>query len=144
MTNIKQILDMPIGQRLGGFVLTIKTAKKTWQINDVWYHQVLVMDETGEMWADFKIGTYKPLHRGSAYRVIVAEVQHEEKHGKKLFVDQFAPIVDIGEPSEPFYQGESERVVRSKIKCLLVAAYIQAGARIDETEINGLVEYIIK
>lgn len=147
--DIKQILQMPIGQKLGGFVLAVKTAKKKWQIGDNWVHQVLFVDSTGEILADVNIGKYIPLQRGREYRVVVAEVQAEEKLGKKLYVDQFAAITQIGEPDNvmDFPAGESERVIKSKIKCWLVAACIQGGKQIEDIsydEIDELVEYIIK
>lgn len=146
MTTISQILSWPLGYESGGFILAVKTAKKIWQVGEIWYQQALVMDDTGEMLADFKIGQRIPLHSGGQYRTIKVQVQAEEKHGKKLFVDQFAPIVDIGEPPDimNYSANEPERIVKSKIKCWLVAACLQGGKEISYNEINGLVEYIIK
>lgn len=151
--QVKQLLAAEIGKRTGGgFPLSIKTFKKMFQVGEDWYQQVILMDETGEIPADVKIGKkYNPLRgHGTVIKIIVCEVQEAEYLGadrRKLLVDQYTtPAPQIGEPDEPFYEGESDRVVRSKVKCLLVAA---AEGRKDVTEedyarINKHVEYIVK
>ena len=124
--KISQLLLQPHGQKIGGgFELTIKTCKKSWQVGKTWWHQVLLMDETGEMPADVKIGTYLPLKSGAVVKIIVAEVRDAEYLGKPrkiLVVDQYLvpsqPVEDYFAEADAAYQGEI-KTIRSKIKCLL-------------------------
>lgn len=136
--TIAQLLMQPLKQKIGGFALDIKTHKKNWQVGKVWWCQVICMDETGEMPVDVKIGEqYNPIRgRASQIQVIVAEVQEAEylaKDRKKLVVDQFSLPTTIDEPPEAAsWSGEYIKTIRSKIKCWLVAAYIEAGNDIDK------------
>ena len=145
--TIKQLLAMPIGEKVGGFDLTIKTAKKKWQIGSKWMHQVLAMDETGEMLVDVNIAKNIPLQRAQTFWVIVSEIQDSEQ-GKKLYVDQFQ-LATVTEPDNvmDFGLAESERVIKSKVKCWLVAGCLQGGllpTHIDKNEIDELVYYVMK
>jgi len=126
--TIQQLLEMPIGQKAGGFPVTIKTAKKKWEVNGKWYHQVVIMDDTGEMLADVCIHVNVPLQRTQTLWVIVSIVQQADK-GKKLYIDQFRHET-INEPPEAldFGAGESEKTIRSKIMCWLTSAKVQTGA----------------
>jgi len=125
--KIKDILKNPVGQKLGGFNLTIKTAKKKWEGDSGWVHQVLVSDDTGEMLVDVNIVKNIPLHRGETFRVVVAEVQQGEK-GKKLYVFEYKRIVQIGEPEELYgIESDWDKVNRGKVRHGLVCALIRAG-----------------
>ena len=106
---IKQLLEMPIGYRTGGFVLTVKTAKKRWQVTNlahhekgaVWMQQAVVTDETGDMLVDVKTnstehGNHAPLQVGQLIRVIICEIQTaydakgiNPEPNKKLYIDQY-------------------------------------------------------
>lgn len=149
MTTIKQLQAMPIGQKWGGETFTIKTAKKTWQVKDIWWHQVILMDwEGSEMPADVKIGTYTPLHSGWAIKIIVAEVKEAEylgKDRKKLMVDQFlipsTPIEEY-ESKQAELDKETKLVIESKIRCWLVSASIQ-GQKLTKTEIVDWQEFVL-
>ena len=91
--KIEQILIQPIGQRFNAGTLTIKRAKKTWQVKNIWYQQVIFMDDTGEIPADVKIGKYLPLIRGQDVNVIIGAVRDAEYLGKPrkiLFVEQYS------------------------------------------------------
>lgn len=143
--KISDMLKMPVGTPIGGFTKTIKTAKKKWQAKasgkEVWMHQVVLSDETGDILTDVKIGGYSPLIRGSEIRVIVGQIQQSEK-GVKLYVDQFIKPADIGDPENVagFYDNfnnESVQVIRSKIKCWLVAACLQGGKEIIADHIKS-------
>ncbi len=155
MITIAQIKKMPVGTKLAGFAncFTIKTAKKSWPVGDEWMHQVLLTDKTGDMLADVNIGKYIPLIGGSEIRIIVAEVQETEVRNVptlKLYVDQFELPVCIGDsPMEDidYYL----KTVRSKVKCLLVAAYTGAGNDIDkqleyaeDPKLSQIIDSIIK
>jgi len=133
--KIADIQKYPVGYRFGGCSFTVKTTKKTWQLADkTWIHQVVLMDETGEMYADVKIGKYNPLVRGQEIRLVVCEIQKDEKQGTKIYVCQFEKATAIGEPPRAmdFPGGEPLNVVRGKIKCWLAAAKVQAGATIEQ------------
>lgn len=126
--KISQILMQPIGTRFNAGTLTIKTCKKTWQVDKIWYHQVILMDGTGEIPADVRIGKYEPLHRGSEIKVIIAEVRDAEYLGKPrkiLFVEQYAVVtimVDEFESRQDEIDKEVKLIVESKIRCWLVSA----------------------
>ena len=141
--NIKQLLEMPHGYRVGGFDLLIKTAKSKKQLpgekhqkeGTGWIHRVALMDMTGEIWADVAIGKYNPLIAGRSIHIVVCEVQDSDylnKPCKKLLVSEFTQPVQIGEPPMDFAEGEITKTIRSKILCWLVAARFQSGAATDE------------
>ena len=158
MTTIKQLSEMPVGSRTGGFALSVKTYKKTWQVGDVWYQQVILMDKTGEMPADVNLGkvaipnTQKTLRgHGNTLNIIVCEVQEAEylaKGRKKLYVDQFSrPTMTVAEYEDSLDEDEQkwDAVVKGKIRMHLVCSFIRAGDVINDLakqEVNRLVEYI--
>lgn len=129
--DIEQIKIQPIGTRINPGTLSIKTAKKKWQVKDIWWQQVIVMDGTGEMPADVKIGKLKPLNGQGEINVIVAEVQEAEylgKDRKKLVVDQFSiptQTADEFQSKQDELDKEVRLVVESKVRCWLVSASIQ-------------------
>lgn len=151
MIMIEQIKEMPIGTRFGGFTKTIKTAKKKWQVDGKWIHQVQLMDKTGDMLADVNIGKYEPLIGGQEIRIIVAEVQETEVRNVptlKLYVDQFS-MPTITEPPDVMNlsNGEPARVIRGKIKTWLAAGCLQSGTpprEVDRDGIDSLVDWIME
>lgn len=132
--NIAQIQKMPVGEKFGSFRTVVKTTKKKWQQDGGWIHQVVLSDNTGDILADVNIGDNKPLVRAQEVWAIVAEIQATEK-GTKLYIDQFQ-FLDQTEPDFPldYTAADMQKVVRGKIKCLLVAAYLQSGVGVDEAE----------
>jgi hypothetical protein len=128
--KISQLLLQPLGTRINPGTLTIKTAKKKWQVKDVWWQQVILMDETGEMPADVKLGKYLPLDGKKLISIIVAEVQNAEylgKNRKKLVVEQFTiptQTVDEFQSKQDEMDKEVRLIVRSKIKCWQIAGYL--------------------
>jgi len=150
MTTIKQLLAMPVGQGTGGYTLSIKTYKKTWQVDTIFWSQVILMDGTGEIPADVKVGTtYNPLRgRGREINVIVAEIQEAEylgKDRKKLVVDQFTipstPIEEY-ESKQADLEKEAKLVIESKIRCWLASASIQ-GKELSKAEILEWQEFVL-
>ena len=133
--KIEQLLLQPHGQGIGGMILTVKTCKKSWEVDKVWYHQVLFMDETGEMPADVKIGTYSPLKRQDRVGIIVAEVRDAEYLGKPrkiLVVDQYKVQYQTSEE----YYAEADKAyavemaeVRGKIRHGLCCAFVTGHAQ---------------
>lgn len=125
--KIEQILIQPIGTKINPGAHTIKTAKKKWQVKDIWWQQVVLMDGTGEIPADVKIGKkYVPLNGTGSINIIVAEVQNAEylnKDRKKLVVDQFTiPTTSMAEYEQEQDQLEDELklIVQGKIRHGLV------------------------
>ena len=132
----EQLLIQPHGTKIGGMTLTVKTCKKSWQVGEVWWHQVVFMDETGEIPADVKIGKYIPIHGASDIKVIVSEVRDAEYLGKPrkiLVVDQYevqAQTVDdyYAEPDQAYRANMRE--IRSKIRHGLICSDRSAGYRV--------------
>ena len=147
-TTIKNLQDMPAGQGTGGYTFSIKTAKKKWSVKDVWWQQVIVMDETGEMPADVKIGKNIPLVSGGQISIIVAYVHNAEylgKDRKKLVVDQFTiptQTVDEYQSKQDEIDTEVKLIVESKVRCWLVSASIQ-GKDLSKSEILGWQKFVL-
>jgi len=157
--KIEQILIQPIGQRFNPGTLTIKTCKKTWDVDGVWYHQVVFMDDTGEIPADVKIGKYNPLHRGNKITIIVAEVRDVEYLGKPrkiLYIDQYSiPTQSIAEYEQGQDQMDDELklIVEGKIRhgivCKTISPLTETNGIVvltdeDKKRINALVEFVMK
>lgn len=146
--KIEQILMQPINTRINPGTLSIKTAKKNWQVEDIYWQQVILMDETGEMPADVKIGKYLPLNGKTQINIIVAEVQEAEylgKDRKKLVVDQFSiptQTVDEFQSKQDELNKEVKLIVESKIRCWLVSASIQ-GKELSKAEILKWQEFVM-
>lgn len=131
MTTIKNLQEMPAGQGTGGYAFSIKTAKKKWSVKGMWWQQVILMDETGEMPADVKIGKNIPLVSGSQIYITVANIHDAEylgKDRKKLVVDQFTiptqTVDDYYKEVDEIYDKEL-KVVQSKIRCLLSCSILR-------------------
>jgi len=162
--KIEQILIQPIGQRFNAGTLTIKTCKKKWQTKghnlasaDIWWQQVIFMDETGEMPADIKLGRYLPLNGKTEVNIIVAEVQNAEylgKDRKKLVVDQHSlptmTIDDYNSQEDEWFTAQQDQI-KGKIRHGITCSYIKAGAirpqeklcKIWKERINDLVDFIM-
>lgn len=129
MTTIKQILEWPVGRKGGGFVLTVKIAKKFWEIPQadgaiVGHHddrrilvqQAILTDGTGDLLAELLLcspehGNHRSVSVGSMVRVIVCEVQQaydakgkDPKPGKKLYIEQYEDFVmkHVGRGEQPW------------------------------------------
>ncbi len=146
---IEQLQLQPHGQKIGGMILTVKTCKKSWEAEGTWWHQVLFMDETGEIPADVKIGTYSPLKRQDRVGIIVAEVRDAEYLGKSrkiLVVDQY----DVKHQTADEYYAEADQAyalemkeVRGKVFHGLVCSYIQSGKEPDKETVRKWANFII-
>ena len=149
--TIKQLLAMPIGEKVGGFELSIKTFKKTFQAGKLWFQQVILMDSTGEMPADVNVGTeYNPIRgRASSIRIVVCEVQEAEylgKDRKKLLVHEctFPTVtVDEWEEEQEAIETKWNKETEGKIRHGLTCSFIKAGKEIDKPAIEALVKYIM-
>ena len=151
MTTIKQLLAMPTGEKVGGFELSIKTFKKNFQVGDIWFQQVILMDTTGEMPADVNVGKQRNSLRGRAasLKIVVCEVQEAEylgKDRKKLLVHEHTiPTITVGEWEEEQEAIETKwnKEIEGKIRHGLVCSFIKAGKEIDKPAIEALVKYIM-
>ncbi len=143
--NVKQLLEMPVGEKVFNFALAIKKPKKLTQVGPgkIWIHEVVLMDmTTDEIWADVAVIKYQPLQRGSQINIVQGEIkdsQHLGKPCKKLYVSQFTQPAQIGEPPIDFEHGDSTKTIRSKILCLQSAGMFDGTcdvkARIKEVAV---------
>ena len=162
MITVKQLRQMPIGQRIGGgFVLTVKMTKKSVQLpNKKYIHSVVLCDETGEMLADF-VGppnSYLPMKKGGQVKIIVAEIQElvlkAGNDGMKLYVEQFETLTQTLDEYEAeievealINQNQWHREIKGKIRHGIVCSMIQSGLPVDDilihkTQIETLVKYV--
>ena len=116
--TIKDINEWPVGYKSGGFILTVKMAKKFWEAPQpdgtlvghkgkgrIQIQQAVLTDSTGDLLADVKIsseehGNHDVLRAGHLIRVIVSEVQvayndrgKDPEPGKKLYIDQYEDYI---------------------------------------------------
>ena len=154
--TIKQLLEMPIAEKVGGFELSIKTFKKTFQVGKGWFQQVILMDSTGEMPADVNIGKQgNPLRgRAKSLKIVVCEVQEAEylgKDRKKLLVHEYTIptiTVDEWEEEQAVMEAKWSKEIEGKIRHGLVCSCIKAGFAFCDIEdgkskIEALVKYIM-
>ena len=140
--DVKGLLAMEIGSKTGGgFSLTIKTVKKRWKLrNFSWIHQVVLFDTTGEILTDVLCDNNIPFTRNSELLIVVCELQVTE-NGKKLFVHEWRQESDT-EP--PVWEArEPESVVRSKIRCKLVCAYLNSGTEPKKDEVLMWEQFVL-
>lgn len=158
--KIEQILIQPIGQRFNAGTLSIKTFKKTWQVDEVWWSQVICMDETGEMPVDVNVGkTYNPIRgRGTRIVTIIAEVQNAEylgKDRKKLVVHQYSmPTITMDEyntQEDEWFTAQQDQIkgkIRHGIVCSMIKRSHSGPITLKFTdeqkqEINELVNFVM-
>ena len=155
--TIKQLLDMPIGQKVGAFELTVKKyPSKMVEVGKKKIQPVTFIDETGEMVGDVLNAKYGAIHKGYKIHITVGVIQNGEK-GKKLFVEQWwIPSITADEYEaikakefrQQVFDPEEEYIVRSKVRMHVVCALIQSGNRIDydaktKKYINAWVDFIL-
>lgn len=162
MITISQLLAMPVGEKIGGgFVLTVKTTKKWIRLPDNNYvFTVVLIDETGEILADFKNATYDPIQKQDTIAIRNGQVQAAEadsglrasQEGKKLWIEQYTIVTSNASRTADSIRsyenmGEDfpdwETIVRGKIRHGIVCSYIQSGRDVPQASyIESLVEYI--
>jgi len=161
--TIKQLLDMPVGKenRTGGFQLTVKVARKTVTVDNKQLQWVVFMDETGEIPGEVSLPKYIPLIKNQRINIIICWLQPGE-HGKKLYVEQYQPILGPSEPeefrinsawgpddAEALAWTEARREeVKGKCRHGVVCSMLQAGTKCFEIEkhkeiINKVVDFIV-
>lgn len=155
--TITQLLTMPIGEKIGGgFVLTVKTTKKSISLPDdkMAIQTVVLFDKTGEMLADFvcpyadeKYGYRDVLSigvkKGDQVKIIVAQIQVADptsnkialKEGKKLYVDQFEKLSQVLSEYEGQlidYQEDWDKQTRGKIRHGIVCSMIHSSGSFED------------
>ena len=159
--TIKQLLDMPVGQKVGGFELTVKKyPSKMVEVGKKKIQPVTFIDETGEMIGDVLNAKYGAIHKGYKIHVTVGVIQNGEK-GKKLFVEQWwVPSMTADEYEakneakkakefrQQVFDPEEEYIVQSKIRMHVGCSFIEAGVNLHEIDkwkkpINAWVDFIL-
>ena len=157
--DIAQLQLQPHNTKIGGFVLTIKTCKKTWQVGKVWFQQIVWMESSGEIPVDVKIGKYNPLNRGSEINVIISTVRDAEYLGKPckvLFVEQYSlPTMTADEynsQEDDWLTAQQDKIkgmIRHGIVCALIQRVTTEGKinivpnKQMKNAINEVVDFII-
>ncbi len=149
--KIKDLLENP-PQRTGGFKKTVFKTKKNWSIptddGELFYHQVMLRDETDEILANVKLGSQRILlQRAQEIYIVVCETKDTDD-GRVLEVEEFY-IPSATEPP-PFFTGDI-KIARGKSKCRLIAAGIGNGqiiiakhGNICKAKVDALVDYIME
>jgi len=137
--TIKQLLDMPIGEKTGGFELTVKKyPSKMVEVGKKKIQPVTFIDETGEMIGDVLNAKFGAIHKGYKIHITVGVIQNGEK-GKKLFVEQWwVPTMTVDEYEakrakeakqfrQEMFDPEEEYITRSKVRMHITERFIEAG-----------------
>lgn len=96
--TIEQLLQREIGpdNRVGGFELTVRTARGYRVVNDRRVQAAVLENSTGKISADLllrKTGTVierSPVQKGDVLRIIVCWLQPGKDGSKELYVEQFS------------------------------------------------------
>lgn len=158
MTTIKNILEWPVGYKSGGFVFTVKTAKKRWENNDgTWYQRLMLSDGKDEILAEVITDGNIPIRRNTKIRVIVCErieIDINNKPAPALFIPEWrddAPTISEPDELDSWLIARKEEIkgkCRYGIVCALIKR-IQPGTpnlkltKKHKEEIEELVEYIM-
>ena len=161
MTTIKQLLDMSIGQKVGGFELTVKKyPSKMVEVGKKKIQPVTFIDETGEMIGDVLSAKYGAIQKGYKIHITVGVIQNGET-GKKLYVEQWwLPSITVDEYEakreaekakefrQQVFDPEEEYIIQSKVRMHVVCAFL-ADENIGELSpglkatINAYVDFIM-
>jgi len=162
MTKVKDILAMPIGQGTGGYELTIKTAKKAWEVGGIWYHYVMLTDGESEILGCVQLVGNVRLLRNTPIHITVGERAEYDVNNKMtpaLFIGQWADASPVmSEPGEldPWgktpeeWKTENDGIIRGKCRFGVVCAIrrkhgVQEGplSAEDKRIINMDVDFIM-
>lgn len=131
ITIAKIIEQFPNGHKFGGIKLTVKSIHK----NDTY----TLIDKTGSILAAFNLKNQPKPERGNEIKIAVAIVTAEDTNEKSLYIDEYS-IETRSEPLSPYEMWkagfEPPQIVRGKIMCWLVAAFIQSGKWNEYYQIN--------
>ncbi len=158
--NIKDILAMPAGSKIGGFTVTVKTAKKCWKVEFNNWQAVLFMDSTGEILADVNLGLkYEPIHQSAQLQINEAEIQLTDapNNGKlgmnstrhKLVIHKWCLIPAQGfawndDDDAASWAAMRDDEINSKILCRLTERWLGVVKRftIPDVEREGLKDLV--
>lgn len=158
--TIKQILEWPDGYRSGGFVLTVKTAKKITRVSDKEiYQDVMFTDGPDEIWGKLKLAQSGIL-RNTPIRIIICErrtynvnnnrvaaiyVEEWQDARPKMTADEYEDEMNAVKTEHDAFQ---DKRIRGMVRHGLVCATIRKeGLRVigelDKTIIRSLVDFIM-
>ena len=156
--TIKQLLDMPIGEKTGGFELTVKKyPSKMVEVGKKKIQPVTFIDETGEMIGDVLGAKFGAIHKGYKIHITVGIIQNGEK-GKKLYVEQWwVPSMTADEYEakkakefrQQVFDPEEEYIVQSKVRMHVVCAWVRTqkifnpDLESDRKSVNRIVDFIM-
>ena len=138
-TKIAHLLQMPVGQGTGGYMLYVKTFKKRWQAsNNAWYQQCICADDTGEILTEVRIGSNHKLSK--EIRVVVGEIRETDwlnKPRKCLFVLEYTEPTQTPdewmEQADKVFAGEMNEI-KGKCRYGISCAFIRTGFFNDEEQ----------
>ena len=135
-TTIKQLLEMPVGEKAGGFELTVKKyPSKTVDVDRKTLMPVIFIDETGEIPGEILLANKRvTIQKGWKVHIVICHIQSTGE-GKKLYVEQWwLPTMTIAEYEAKQYDfqqdikyGEPLHIVKSKIRMHISEAVINAS-----------------
>ncbi len=158
MTTIKDILAMPLEQGTGGYELTVKVAKKAWDVAGVWYQRLMLCDGEDEILAEVTLhGVNNRIMRNTPIRIIVARRTTRDVNNVNvpcLKIQEWADASPVmSEPmsmatdAEEWYAARQEEI-RGKCRYGVVCAMIERRdslARVMEQkfDVNDVVDFIM-
>ena len=150
--TIEQLLKMPIGEKTGGFELTVKKfPSKIVEVGKKKLQPVTFIDETGEMPGEVLSAKYGAIQKGYKIHITVGIIQNGE-NGKKLYVEQWwLPTMSVAEYEASKYDfqqdmkyGEPINVVRGKCKMHVICAILSTGNDYEKDFVNRTVDFILE
>ena len=157
--NIAELKNMPVGTKISEFTLLIRTARGTSTDSDgSSWQDVVFIDGSGELQGRIQIESES--HRWKSKTnicIMEAELQDTDHRGKEQnHLVVFRCFDSCIKLSHDIYDGmvqeqwneNNQDIIKSKIRCWLVAAHIQSGKPIATQElfkqgINNLVDYVM-
>ena len=161
MTKIKDILALPVGQGTGGYELTIKTAKKAWEVKGVSYQRVMLTDGPDEMLAELTLRGNNRMQPRTIIHITVGhrgELDVNNKPTPALLIAEWAdasPVMsepmDMMTDAEEWYAARQEEI-RGKCRYGVVCAILGEATDVQSMPepsllwkkfINNWVEFIM-
>ena len=142
MTKISDLLQMPIGDKRGGFTLFVKTYKKRWKQGNIWWQQCICNDETGEILAEVKVTDNVSLGREIKVVIgLIVELDWQNKTRKGIKILQYTEPTQTPdewmEQADIAFQGEIKKV-RGMVKHGLTCSYIRTFD--NRTPVEGVLD----
>jgi hypothetical protein len=158
-TTIKQILEWPVGQKSGGFVLVAKTAKKKWNVGEIWYQRVMFADAQGdEIFGEIILNGNVSVMRNTPLRIIICKrvvLDVNNRDVPAILVEQWKddrPVMSEPDILDDFdkWQIARQEEIKGKIRHGLVCVarrkleYKGPLSKMHKEFINSDVDFIMK